>query len=95
MGRIYSPETSVLNYLTPRNNPEDERIQLNCGRSLRHRIVTGFKEWESEVPRRGEVPTDALCAGNEAVSVNPEQMKGNVYYLKTNRMPDWYLRSEF
>ena len=27
MGPIYSPETSVSNHLTPRNNPEDGKIQ--------------------------------------------------------------------
>jgi hypothetical protein len=29
-----SPETSVLNQLTPRNDPEDGRIQFNRGESL-------------------------------------------------------------
>ena len=33
--RTASPETSVPNHLTPRNNPEDEIIQFNRGRNLR------------------------------------------------------------
>ena len=47
------PKTSVLNHLTPRNNPEDERIQSNSGRSLRSR--TGFRgQWRGHRrPRRG------------------------------------------
>ena len=28
---IGSPEASILNQLTPRNNTEDGRIQFNCG----------------------------------------------------------------
>jgi hypothetical protein len=34
MGPIYRPETSVSEYSTPRNNPEDRRIQFNHGGSL-------------------------------------------------------------
>ena len=34
MGPIVSPEISVSNHLTTRNNPEDGRIQLNRGGSL-------------------------------------------------------------
>ena len=37
MGLTGSPETSVSNHLTPSNNPEDGRIQLNCGWSERSR----------------------------------------------------------
>ena len=36
-GPIGSPETSVLNNITPRYNPEDGRIRLNRGGSLRSR----------------------------------------------------------
>ena len=32
-----SPEKSVSNHLTPRNNPEDGRIQFDRGGSLRSR----------------------------------------------------------
>ena len=32
-----SPETSVPTHITPRNNPEDGRIQFNRGRNLRYR----------------------------------------------------------
>ena len=39
MGPIGSPETSVSNHLTPRNNPEDGRIQFNRGGSLRSRTT--------------------------------------------------------
>jgi hypothetical protein len=39
MGEIGRPETSVLNYLTPRNNPEDGIIQFNRGVSLQSRIT--------------------------------------------------------
>ena len=42
MGPIASPETSVSNHLTPRNNPEDGRIQFNRGGSLRSRQVQNF-----------------------------------------------------
>jgi hypothetical protein len=35
MKPIGNPETSVLNHLTPCNNLEDRRINLNCGVSLR------------------------------------------------------------
>ena len=34
-GTPIGPETSVLNHLTPRNNPEYWRIQFNRGESLR------------------------------------------------------------
>jgi hypothetical protein len=34
MDTIGSPETSVLNQLTPHNHPEDGRIQFNGGGSL-------------------------------------------------------------
>jgi hypothetical protein len=36
-GPIGSPETSVSNHLTPRNNPEDVKIQYNRGGDLRSR----------------------------------------------------------
>jgi hypothetical protein len=36
---ISSPETSVSNHLTPRNNPEDGRVHVNRGRSLRFRML--------------------------------------------------------
>ena len=39
MGAIGSPETSVLNRITQRNNPEDGTIPFNCGGSLRSRNV--------------------------------------------------------
>jgi hypothetical protein len=39
MRLIGSPETSVLYQLTPRNNPENRRIQLNRGGSLRSTYV--------------------------------------------------------
>jgi hypothetical protein len=42
MEPIGSPETSVLNQLTQRNNLEDRRIQLNGGESLRSHTVTKF-----------------------------------------------------
>jgi hypothetical protein len=35
MERIGSPETSVLNRLTPRNNPESGKIHFNSGVSLK------------------------------------------------------------
>jgi hypothetical protein len=37
---LCSPETSVSNYLTSRNNPEDGRVQFNFGGSLRYRILS-------------------------------------------------------
>ena len=37
IGLIRSPETSVSNLLTPRNNPEDGRLHFNSGGSLRSR----------------------------------------------------------
>jgi hypothetical protein len=43
MRLIGSPETSVLNHLTGRNNPEDGRIQFNSGGSLRSRICNEDK----------------------------------------------------
>ena len=42
MGPIHSPETSVLNQLMPRNNPENGRIEFNCGGGLRSRTVVAF-----------------------------------------------------
>ena len=39
MGPIDSPKTSVLNHLTPHDNPEDGRIQFDRGGSLRSREV--------------------------------------------------------
>ena len=37
MGPIGSPETAVLNHITPPNNPEDGRIYFNRGESQRSR----------------------------------------------------------
>ena len=58
MDAIGSSETSVLNQITLRNNPEDRRIQLNCDGNLRCRTVTqlvkkfpAFYELESSLPR--------------------------------------------
>ena len=42
MGPKSSPETSVSNHLTPRNNPEEGRIQFNRGGSLRYCILFYF-----------------------------------------------------
>jgi hypothetical protein len=42
MGPIGSAETSVSNYLTPRNNPEDRRIQFSRGSGLQSRQVIFF-----------------------------------------------------
>jgi hypothetical protein len=42
MGPIHSPETSVLNQLTPRNNPENGRNEFNCDGGLRSRTVVAF-----------------------------------------------------
>jgi hypothetical protein len=39
MRPIGSPETSVLNQRTVRNNPEDGRIHFNRGESLPSRVV--------------------------------------------------------
>jgi hypothetical protein len=39
MEPIGSPETSVLNQLMPRNNPQDGRVQFNHNESLRSRIA--------------------------------------------------------
>ena len=36
MGPIGSPETSVLNQITQRNNPEDGIIQLNRAKNYDH-----------------------------------------------------------
>ena len=47
MGRISSPETSVSNHFTLRNNPEDWRCQFSCGeslRSLKHGVVPMLNE---------------------------------------------------
>jgi hypothetical protein len=38
MGPMCSPETSVSNHLTPPNNPEDGKIQVNGGGSFRWRM---------------------------------------------------------
>ena len=46
MGPTESPETSVLNPLTSRNNPEGGRIQFNGGGNRRPRIVL----WHILVP---------------------------------------------
>jgi hypothetical protein len=37
MGSIRNPETSALNQLTPRDNPENGKIQFHSGESLRSR----------------------------------------------------------
>jgi hypothetical protein len=42
MGPIGGSETSVLNHVTPRNNPEDVKIQFHRGGSLRSRTRTTF-----------------------------------------------------
>jgi hypothetical protein len=39
------PETSVLNQPTLRNNPEDGRIQVNRGESLRYRMYKVVQIW--------------------------------------------------
>jgi hypothetical protein len=44
MAPICSPETSALEELTPRNNPEDGRIQFNSGGSLRSCIADVFEQ---------------------------------------------------
>ena len=44
MGPIGSPETSVLNYLTRRHNPEDGRIQFSNGGSIRYRKSLSCKK---------------------------------------------------
>jgi hypothetical protein len=41
MERIGSPETSVQNHVTPRNNPEDGRIPFSRGGSLRSHKFLG------------------------------------------------------
>ena len=53
MGPIGSPETSVYNHLTPRNNPEDKIIQFNSGVSIPSRVL--MVVWLSELYKGGQV----------------------------------------
>jgi hypothetical protein len=56
MEPIGNPETSVLNDLTPRNNPEDRRIQSNQGGSQRsHNGLHVFKYWYAQTMATGTV----------------------------------------
>ena len=43
IGSIGGPEKSVLNHLTPHNNPENGRIQFNRGGSV---TDIGLVNWE-------------------------------------------------
>jgi hypothetical protein len=54
MGPIGSPETSVLNQFTPRNNPEDGRIQFNSSGSLRGRKNKEMNKRVQETEAKGE-----------------------------------------
>jgi hypothetical protein len=51
-GTIDSPETSVSNHLTPRNNPEDERIHKNnlilCYNF--HQFLKNITNWRNVLP---------------------------------------------
>ena len=58
MGPIRSPETKVLNHVTLRNNPEDGRIRLNRGGSLR-----------SCISETGSVNPMLTCPWKQLVSV--------------------------
>jgi hypothetical protein len=42
MGPIGSPETSVSNHLTPRNNPEVEELISTATEALDHAGIGGF-----------------------------------------------------
>jgi hypothetical protein len=43
MGPICSPETSVSNHLTPRNNPEDGRIQMTLVITLGSNVIDSMQ----------------------------------------------------
>ena len=83
MGPIGSPKTSVSNHLTPRNNPEERRIQFNCGESLRssqYLILNLYRGMNIDIyifgivhGVRGEFPDDVsgpTAAGPETSSEN-------------------------
>jgi ABC-type branched-subunit amino acid transport system ATPase component len=59
MGPLGSPETSVSNHLTGRNNPEDGRIQFNRGQRQRSRSE-GFANTHYKMKPGGMIAEQGL-----------------------------------
>jgi hypothetical protein len=93
--KLRSPETSVSNHVTPRNNPEDGRIQFNRGRSLRLRssnnnnATTTTTTTTTPLPPPPTTTTQHLPSPQSAHSSNPSGW----HSLPTNPAPPFCMYS--
>jgi hypothetical protein len=69
MGPIGNSETSVSNYLIPRNNPENGKIEFNHGGSLRFRTKrASAREMRSNVEKYVKITSWSKIVEEKAVT---------------------------
>jgi hypothetical protein len=86
MKPIGSPETSVSNHLTPRNNPEHGRIQFNRGGSLRSRTAKQCSDFPThshptspEHSRKIQLPLYIIYYSTSGLQASPPPLRREIH----------------